>query len=168
MKKIALFVSMFLLLITCGQQGEDTQQTEKSNQKAPDFTLKTLENEDFHLYDYLGNVIIINFWDTWCPPCRVEIPHFIELYSKYADEGFLMVGIAFGREGKDKVMSFAQEQGINYPLVIADQKVVSSYGGINAIPTTFIIDREGKIVEKVIGYRDKEFFEGKIKSLLSK
>lgn len=79
-----------------------------------------------------------------------------------------MIGIAFGREGKDKVKSFAQEQGINYPLVIADQKVVNSYGGITAIPTTFIVDKEGKIVEKVVGYRDKEFFEEKIKNLISR
>lgn len=161
-KNIAIVVSIFLLFITCAKQ--KTQ----GNTKAPDFTLKTLEGEDFHLYDYLGNVMIIDFWDTWCPPCRAEIPHFIELYSKYADEGFLMIGIAFGREGKDKVKSFAQEQGINYPLVIADQKVVNSYGGITAIPTTFIVDKEGKIVEKVIGYRDKEFFEQKIKNLISR
>jgi cytochrome c biogenesis protein CcmG/thiol:disulfide interchange protein DsbE len=135
-------------------------------QKAPDFTLKTIYEDEFHLYDYIGNVIIIDFWDTWCPPCRAEIPHFIELYEKYRDKGLLIIGIAFGREGIEKVKSFVNDEGINYPVLIANSEVVKDYGGITAIPTTFIINKNGEIFEKIIGYRDKEFFEEKIKNLL--
>lgn len=158
MKRINLFL-IIMFLFSCSR-------VEKKGVKAPDFTLTTIYGENFHLYDYLGNVIIIDFWDTWCPPCRAEIPHFIELYSKYADEGFLMIGMALGREGKEKVKSFAEGNGINYPLMIATTEIVNKYGGITAIPTTFIINKKGEIVEKIVGYRDKEFFEEKIKNLL--
>ena len=135
--------------------------------KAPDFTLKDINGEEFHLYEHIkGKVVIIDFWDTWCPPCRAEIPHFIEIYSEYEDKGVLIIGIAFAREGIERVKSFCKDYGINYPVLIGEKKVVESYGGINAIPTTFIINKKGEIVEKVIGYRDKEFFEEKIEELL--
>lgn len=166
MKKLKYLIPFFFLGIVVCSQGE-SKKTRKSLSKAPDFTLETLQGEKFHLYDYLGNVIIIDFWDTWCPPCRAEIPHFIELYSKYQNKGFLMIGIAFARQGKETVKSFAENQGINYPLLLATREVVRAYGGISVIPTTFIINKRGEIVEKVIGYRDKEFFEEKITQLLA-
>jgi len=153
------FLSIFFLYaISCAERPK--------LQKAPDFTLKTIYEEEFHLYDYIGNVIIIDFWDTWCPPCRREIPHFIELYNKYKDKGLLIIGIAFAREGIEKVKSFVDEEGINYPILIANSEVEKAYGGITAIPTTFIINKNGEILEKIVGYRDKEFFEEKIKKLL--
>ncbi len=158
MKIFKLFFIFFFCNISCAER--------QKLQKAPDFTLKTIYEDEFHLYDYIGNVIIIDFWDTWCPPCRAEIPHFIELYEKYGDKGLLIVGIAFAREGIEKVKSFANEKGINYPVLIATTEVVKDYGGITAIPTTFILDKKGRIFEKVIGYRNKEFFEEKIKNLL--
>jgi len=153
-----IFILSFLFILSC---------TEKTKlQRAPDFNLKTIYEDEFHLYDYIGNVIIIDFWDTWCPPCRAEIPHFIELYNKYKDKGLLIVGIAFAREGIEKVKSFVNDEGINYPVLIANPEVVKNYGGITAIPTTFIINKNGEIFEKIIGYRNKEFFEEKIKILL--
>ncbi|MEO0231126.1 MAG: TlpA disulfide reductase family protein [candidate division WOR-3 bacterium] len=135
--------------------------------KTPDFVLEEINGEKFHLYEHIKNkVVIIDFWDTWCPPCRAEIPHFIEIYSDYEDKGVLIIGIAFAREGIERVKSFCEENGINYPVLVANREVVESYGGISAIPTTFIINKKGEIVEKIIGYRDKEFFEEKIKELL--
>ncbi|MEO0262332.1 MAG: TlpA disulfide reductase family protein [candidate division WOR-3 bacterium] len=135
--------------------------------KAPDFTLEEINGEEFHFYEHMSNkVVILDFWDTWCPPCRAEIPHFIEIYSDYEDKGVLIIGIAFAREGIERVKSFCEENGINYPVLVANREVVESYGGISAIPTTFIINKKGEIVERVIGYRDKEFFEEKIKELL--
>lgn len=155
------FLLSFLIL-SCSKYGEISKL-----KKAPDFILDEISGEKFHFYEHINNkVVILDFWDTWCPPCRAEIPHFIEIYSDYEDKGVLIIGIALGREGIEKVKSFCEENGINYPVLVANREVIESFGGISAIPTTFIINKKGEIVEKVIGYRDKEFFEEKIKELL--
>ncbi len=158
--KFSFVLSIFLLF--CSKCGGTSKL-----KKAPDFVLEEISGEEFHFYEHIKDkVVIIDFWDTWCPPCRAEIPHFIEIYSEYEDKGVLIIGIAFAREGIEKVKSFYRDYGINYPVLIANREVVESYGGISAIPTTFIINKKGEIVEKVIGYRDKEFFKEKIEELL--
>lgn len=133
---------------------------------APDFTLQDLGGSSFTLSSTKGKVVILDFWATWCPPCRAEIPHFISLYSQYKGQGLEIVGVALDKGGVRDVRPFSEEVGINYPLVIGTQDVTEDYGGIRGIPTTFVIDREGNIVERYEGYRDKEVFESAIKKLL--
>jgi cytochrome c biogenesis protein CcmG/thiol:disulfide interchange protein DsbE len=125
--------------------------------KAPDFTFTSINKNEIKLSNYKGKVIILDFWATWCPPCRAEIPHFIELYNKYKEEGLVVIGMAI--DEKYKVEKFAKDFKINYPVVIGNEKVANDYGGIFGLPTTFIIDKKGNIVEKFIGYRPKEVFE---------
>ena len=141
-------------------------QGEVSGGKAPDFTLQDLSGNPYSLSNASGKVIILDFWATWCPPCKMEIPHFQALYSEYASSGVEIIGIALDRGGASDVMPFVQQEGVIYPILISDQKVEAAYGGIRSIPTTFIIDRKGNIVEKVVGYRDKKFFEDWIKKLI--
>ncbi|MCX8094090.1 MAG: TlpA family protein disulfide reductase [Candidatus Goldbacteria bacterium] len=131
--------------------------------KAPDFTLTSLNKNEIKLSNYKGKVVILDFWATWCPPCRAEIPFFIELYKQYKEEGLVIIGMAI--DEKYKVEKFAKDFKINYPVVIGNEKIANDYGGIHGLPTTFIIDKEGNIREKFVGYRPKEVFEEAFKKL---
>jgi len=110
---------------------------------APNFALTSTDGKTVKLSDFRGKVVVLDFWATWCPPCKAEIPDFIKLYSKYKKDGFQMLGISVDQGGLGAVLPFMKEYGINYPIVLADNDVVSAYGGIRGIPTTFVIDKQG-------------------------
>lgn len=133
---------------------------------APDFSLQDLEGNTVKLSDYRGKVVFVNFWATWCPPCRAEIPAFVELVEKYKDD-FIVLGVTLDQP-KDipKVPPFAESYNINYPILLADSKIVGAYGGIRNIPTTFVVDKEGYAVTRIVGSRPKEEFESIIKNAL--
>jgi len=135
---------------------------------APDIKLKDLDGNKFSLSDHLGKVVIVNFWAVWCPPCKLEIPDLVDLYTKYKDKGLKIIGIAIN-SGKDKkIREKAEELGINYPVVNGDDYFIrKSFGGIRAVPTTFIINQEGKFFKNYVGYRKKEVIEEDIKILLN-
>ena len=134
---------------------------------AQDFSLPDIDGNNVSLTDFSGKVIILNFWATWCPPCRTEIPHFVELYDTYKDEGLVIIGIDVDpTETPDVLKPFAAQYGIIYPLLLGTKQVESQYGGIQSIPTTFIIDRNGDIIQKYIGSRSKSVFEQEILKLL--
>jgi thiol-disulfide isomerase/thioredoxin len=135
---------------------------------AHDWELKDLAGKTVKLSDFKGKVVILDFWATWCPPCRAEIPHFVELQKQYGDQGLVVIGMSLDEGGPNVVSSFAKEQGINYPVVIGNQDIATQYGGIEGIPTTFVIDGDGKIVSKHVGFTDKSVFEDEIKKLLPK
>ena len=145
---------------------EKKQKPDQSHlQDAPDFALKDLKGNIHRLSDYCGRVVIIDFWATYCPPCKKEIPHFIELQEEYGDKGLTILGIALDAEYK--VRKFYEEHKINYPVLLSDGKVTAKYGGIKFIPTTFIVSPEGKILNKYIGYRSKETFLAALRPYLS-
>jgi len=133
---------------------------------APSWELRDLQGEAFRSSDLEGKVIVLDFWATWCPPCRKEIPGFIELQEQYGDEGVVVVGVSLDEGGPATVVPFVEETGINYLVVMGDSEVVKAFGGITSIPTTFIIDRDGQIVERHVGYTSKKRFEESIKELL--
>ncbi|GAB4369872.1 MAG: hypothetical protein Kow0042_11820 [Calditrichia bacterium] len=147
----------------------DSQKPVKSTARAnlaPDFVLYNQDGEKIALSDYKGKVVIVDFWATWCGPCRMEIPGFVKLRKKYHQKGMEIIGISLDQPGWQVVKPFMDQYKINYPIVLGNQKVVMDYGGIRGIPTTFIINREGEIVEKVVGYRPDEYFEERIVNLL--
>ncbi|RPH90824.1 MAG: TlpA family protein disulfide reductase [Calditrichaeota bacterium] len=131
------------------------------------FSVKTVDGKNISLEDFKGKVVIVDMWDTWCPPCRMEIPHFIELQRQYQSKGFEMIGIAFGRYGLQAVQQFVVDNNINYVNAIATDDVMSRFGEIDGIPTTFVIDQNGNIYKKYIGYNGKTVFENDIKKLLN-
>lgn len=133
---------------------------------APDFTLKNLENQEVRLSDYKGKVVFLNFWATWCAPCRQEIPHFIDLVDKYGKDGFVVLGVALDPREFEKVPGFANQLGINYPVLLDETGVSQLYGGIQSIPTTFVIDRNGKAIDRIVGSRPHAEFEKIVKATL--
>jgi peroxiredoxin len=131
---------------------------------APAFTLTDLEGKPVSLSEFRGKVVVLDFWATWCPPCKREIPDFVDLQKEYGSQGVQIVGIAL--DEPDKVKAFARQNGMNYPVLLGTDDVSLRYGGIEGIPTTFIIDKSGKIVNTFEGYRPRQVFETEIKKLL--
>jgi peroxiredoxin len=134
--------------------------------RAPDFTLPGLKGEPVRLSDFQGRVVLLDFWATWCGPCRMEVPHFKQLIEKYGGRGFVVLGVSLDDTGAEVVRPFVATHEIAYPVVIGDQYTATRYGGVSALPTTFLIDRQGRVVKKYVGYRDLETFEEDIKPLL--
>jgi thiol-disulfide isomerase/thioredoxin len=132
----------------------------------PDFTLPDLSGTAVRLSDYRGKVVLLDFWATWCGPCRMEIPHFLELTSKYGERGFVVVGVAMDETGAEVVRPFVEKYRITYPIVLGDAYTANRFGGVSALPTTLLLDREGRQVRKYVGYRDLKVFEQDIAPLL--
>jgi len=132
--------------------------------KAPVWALKDPDGKLVRSSDFDGNVVILDFWATWCPPCKAEIPGFIELQNKYGEKGLVVVGVSLDEQGPSVVKQFMKEFGMNYPVVMGNVKLMQDFRG-TAIPTTFIIDRSGKIVAKHVGFASKETFEKEITPL---
>ena len=132
-----------------------------------DFTLKDMNGAEVKLADLKGKVVLLNFWATWCGPCRLEIPWFVELQETYKDQGLRVVGISVD-DPPEALTPFAKQFKINYPLIVgADREdVQKAYGPIYGVPMTFLIGRNGRICMKHIGPAGKEQFESEIKSLL--
>lgn len=133
---------------------------------APEFSLKDASGIKRKLSDFRGSVVIIDFWATWCPPCREEIPHFVELYNQYKDQGLEIIGVSMDQSPERVIPGFIEKNNINYTILFGEDKVYDLYGGINAIPTTFIVDKDGNLVRKYMGYKEKGVFEQDIKELL--
>ena len=140
--------------------------TEKAASIAPDFSLPTADGKTLKLSDYRGKAVIIDFWATWCPPCRKGIPDLISLKKKYGSKGLEVIGVSVDQDTKSDVVPFIKNQGINYPVVYADNTVGMKYGGIEAIPTTFIINKQGKIVASYQGLYSQQTYENQIKKIL--
>ena len=158
--KIVIFSLILFMLSACSQSS-----ALEIGKKAPDFSLSDINGKMVSLSDFSGKVIILDFFAGWCAPCRQEIPDFIELEKSYGDKGFAMIGVALVSASEAK--KFAADMGINYPVLVDNGTASEIYGPIRSIPTTFIIDKSGKIVKMYIGYRPKNVFEADIKSELS-
>ena len=134
---------------------------------APDFSLESLEGKTMRLSDFRGKAVLLNFWATWCGPCKIEMPWFVELQQKYGSQGLQVVGVAMDDASKEDIAKFAKEMGVNYPVLIGKEAVGDSYGGIPALPESFFIGRDGKVVDKILGLRGKAEIEDAIKKALN-
>ena len=144
-----------------------TTLTFASDKAAPDFTLTDLSGKSISLSDLKGKVIFVNFWATWCGPCRHEIPDFIEFYKENKDNGAVILGVSVDKSA-NKVRDFADEYKINYPIAMATDNIVKDYRPGKFIPTTIIIDTEGMIQDKKVGVMDKATLEHYLKEYSGK
>ncbi|MGE5807207.1 MAG: TlpA family protein disulfide reductase [Ignavibacteria bacterium] len=173
---LALSVLLFSSIILGCTKKEANEETKLSTElalpnekeiKAPDFVLKTTDNKDLKLSDYKGKIVILDFWATWCGPCRMSVPDLIAIQKEFKND-VVIIGISLDIETAKDVIPFIKEFGINYPVVFGNNKVVMDYGNINAIPTSFVIDKKGNVVDMHVGLVPKEIFTKKIKDILSK
>jgi cytochrome c biogenesis protein CcmG/thiol:disulfide interchange protein DsbE len=153
----------FLALPAVAQQG--TIRFVRNPDAAPEFKVAGLEGKPLSLADFHGKVVLLNFWATWCGPCRAEIPDLVELQKKYTDR-LQIIGLIVDDEDEDAIKKFVTEFGINYPVAITPDEIRLQYGGVAALPTSFVIDAEGRVVQKHEGLRNPVLYEVEIRSLL--
>jgi thiol-disulfide isomerase/thioredoxin len=132
---------------------------------APEFSLADLSGQKLELSSYRGKVVLLDFWATWCTPCRTEIPRFMDLQNKYRDQGLQVIGISLD-DDKKPVGVFYQQFKINYPVAIGDASLAERYGGILGLPVNFLVGRDGRIYAKHVGQVDISLIEREINSLL--
>jgi thiol-disulfide isomerase/thioredoxin len=135
---------------------------------APDFTLSVLagNGKTVQLSSLRGKPVVVNFWATYCEPCKNEMPSLAELQKKYEPDGLQVLGIVMDDPGEQTILNFAHKLGVNYPVLIGTNKVADTYGGVDGLPTTFYLDRSGKVVDRVLGGVSKENIEESIKKAL--
>jgi peroxiredoxin len=130
------------------------------------FSLKDSTGQTVKLADYRGKVVLLNFWATWCGPCKVEIPWFMEFQRKYKDQNFAVLGVSMDDDGWDGVRKYIEEHKFNYRVMIGDDATEKTFGGVEDLPTTFILDRSGNIAVKHVGLVSKEIYENEIQDQL--
>lgn len=134
---------------------------------APDFALTDANGATVRLSALRGEVVVLNFWATWCQPCRMEIPWFVEFQRQYAAQGFRVVGVSFDEDGWTAVRPFAAERRVNYPLVVGNDAIAQAYGGVETLPATLIIDRQGRVAATHVGLVSRAVYERDISVLLA-
>ncbi|MHB8216747.1 MAG: TlpA family protein disulfide reductase [Candidatus Sulfotelmatobacter sp.] len=139
----------------------------RQSSPAPDFSLESLDGSTTRLSDFRGKAVLLNFWATWCGPCKIEMPWFVDFQKQYGSQGLQIVGVAMDDASKEDIGKFAKDMGVNYPILIGKEAVGDEYGGVPALPETFLIARDGKIVDKIIGLRGKAEIEDAIKEALN-
>jgi len=132
---------------------------------APDFKLPLLNGQELQLSSFRGKVVLLDFWATWCDPCREETPHLVDLQNRYADRGLQVIGISMD-DTPDPVRNFYQQFHVNYPVVMGTAKIGEQYGGVLGLPIAFFIGRDGKIYAKKMGAQSPESIEQEVKKLL--
>ena len=137
----------------------------KGRPKAPRIQATALGGRSVDTNALAGRIVIVDFWATWCPPCREEIPHFAALYAKYQPR-IEILGVSLDDGGESVVAPFLREQGVSYPVIMGTEALAAAFGGIRGLPTTFIIDQRGRIYKKYVGYQEAETFERDIAALL--
>jgi peroxiredoxin len=161
-------VAASLGLVGCSptRSAKPVVRDDSQRKHAPNFALKDANGKLVHLADYQGKVVLLDFWATWCGPCVIEIPWFTEFQRKYKDRGFEVLGVSMDDDGWKAINPFVAKRKINYRVVLGDDKTGDQYGGLEALPTTFVIDRSGRIASVHVGLASKKDFEDAIEKLL--
>jgi peroxiredoxin len=138
----------------------------KLHQTAPDFALKDASGASVRLSDYKGKVVLLNFWATWCAPCKAEIPWFADFERNYKARGLAVIGLSLDEDGWKSVRPYMDGKNVNYRIVLGDDSVTRNYGGVESLPETLLIDREGRIAARHIGIAGKSEYENEIVRIL--
>jgi len=162
----AVMLTVALAGCTSETRVEASVKPESKRKPAPNFSLKDLNGNTARLSDYKGKVVLLNFWATWCGPCKLEIPWFVEFEQNYKDRGFAVLGVAMDDEGWEAVKPYLTARKVNYRVVMGNDSIAELYGGVDSLPTTFVIDRDGRIASIHVGLVSRRDYEGEIKQLL--
>ena len=154
-----VFVALMIALSSASVLGQ---------QVAPQFALKDLNGRTVRLSDYRGKVVLINFWATWCPPCRAEMPDLVRLQRQHAKQGLQIIGITYPPESKTRVRRFARSLKVNYPIILGTSQIKDRFSSENVLPITVVIGRDGKVNDIISGILLRQEFDEKIKPLLLK
>jgi peroxiredoxin len=169
MRRRHIALAVVVILAACTTQipeGKDVKPV-ASRHEAPDFTLRGMDGTPVTLANYKGKVVLVNFWATWCGPCKIEIPWFEEFQRTYKDRGFTVLGLSMDEDGWDAVKPYAERRKINYPTVLVTERIRQMYGGVESLPTTFIVDKQGRIAATHVGLVNKTTYQKAIEALLA-
>ncbi len=171
---IVVIVTVSVMLVAApymarraGITKDSAHRLEMKGQPAPDFSLESLDGKTVRLSDFRGKAVLLNFWATWCQPCKIEMPWFEEMQKQYGPNGFQVLGVAMDDASKEDIAKFAKEMGVNYPILIGKEAVGDAYGGVQFLPSSFFIDRDGKVVDRIFGLRSRSEIEDQIKAALA-
>ena len=169
LRRLMAALALVVFLAACSRlpsSGKGAVKAESERQQAPNFTLKDATGAAVKLSDYRGKVVLLNFWATWCGPCKIEIPWFMDFQQQYKDRDFAVLGVSMDDDGWQSVKPYVAEHKINYRIVIGTEELTQQYGGVEALPTTFVLDREGRIASVHKGLVSKSEYQNEILNLL--
>jgi peroxiredoxin len=168
---VALVVALMLVfgfkMARHSPQGMAAGNAQMKNGIAPDFTLQSLDGKTVRLSDFRGKPVVLNFWATWCGPCKIEMPWFVDLQKQYGPAGLQFLGVAMDDASTKDIAEFAESMKVNYPILIGKESVGDAYGGVQFLPETFYIDRNGKVIDKAFGLKGRGEIEDAIKKILA-
>lgn len=165
---LVLAAAVSLLLAACTSpsgSGRSSLKPERERNRAPNFSLKDANGKTVQLSDYRGKVVLLNFWATWCGPCKIEIPWFVEFERQHKSQGFAVVGVSMDEDGWQTVKPFIADLGINYRILLGNDSVAQIFGGVDSLPTSFLIDRDGRIAASHVGLVSKSKYENELQQL---
>jgi thiol-disulfide isomerase/thioredoxin len=160
MKRFVIVFLVVLFVTACSYRGEEL------SGGAPDFVLPAVDGTIFRLSDHTGQVVVVDFWATWCPPCQEMIPVLKKLHRNYSGKGLLVLGVSLDNDGLEVLGPFVHREMIPYRIVMGDDRILRAFGGVTTIPTLYIVDREGRLVRKMVGYHSYDDLENEIKRYL--
>jgi len=165
---VAVVISLMLVFgIQKTRHNRHTSVNKLQGQPAPDFSLSGLDGKTLKLSDFRGKAVLLNFWATWCEPCKVETPWIVDLQKKYGSQGFQVVGVAMDDTDQKTILELAQKMGVTYPVLQGTESVADLYGGVDGLPMNFFLDRSGKIVDRELGLVSESVFEDNIRKALA-
>jgi thiol-disulfide isomerase/thioredoxin len=167
---VAMVISLMLVLgynVARKAKQDKLASAITKNGVAPDFSLQALDGKTTKLSDFRGKAVLLNFWATWCAPCKIEMPWFVELQRQYGPEGLQIIGVAMDDASTKDIADFAKEMGVNYPVLLGKEAVGDEYGGVQFLPENFYIDRNGKVVDRAFGLKGRGEIEDEIKKIIA-
>ncbi len=166
MSRLVVTIVVLVALAGVGLGLKSLTPAQPSRDAAPAFTIHTLDGRTLKLPDLRGRPVVLDFWATWCVPCRASMPHLSVMQDRYRARGLVVVGLSVDDIGPAPVRRFAERLKTSFPIAMADERVLDDFGPIRSIPTTIFIDRRGQIVRRVVGYVDEDTLEGFVREIL--